>query len=148
MTSRRKEPSPIEVDSGSDVESKLDFQYKPSASIPQAMESIEKWKSKRSDIRKSIDKDYTNKLAALKSKITAHYQDEAQKTSDHNKEQLERLLAAVEKCIACEEKISNRVDSLRDDCAHIAMLIDAIYSGRKEAATESAKAYKSGQSKK
>lgn len=42
--------------------------------------------------------------------------------------------------MACEEKISKCIDSLRDDSAHLAMLVDAIYAGRKEAATQSAKA--------
>ncbi|KAI2464475.1 hypothetical protein F4781DRAFT_436385 [Annulohypoxylon bovei var. microspora] len=146
MASHHKEPNPTEVDSGSDVDLAINFQYKPSASIPQAMESIDKWKSKRADIQKSIDKDYADRLAALKNKIKAHYQDEARKISDHHKDQLEQLLVAVEKRTACEEKISNRVDSLRDDCAHIAMLVDAIYSGRKEAATQLAKSSRPNQS--
>lgn len=55
-------------------------------------------------------------------------------------QQLERLMAALEKRMACEEQISQRIDSLREDCAHLAMLFDAIYTGRKEAASQSAKA--------
>ncbi|KAI0890740.1 uncharacterized protein GGS22DRAFT_194635 [Annulohypoxylon maeteangense] len=148
MPSRRREQSLTEVDSVSDVEPKPDFQYQLSASIPQAMESIDKWKSKRTDIRKGIDKDYTDKLTALKNKIKAHYHHETQMISDHKREQLDRLLAAVEKRIGCEDKIKNQTESLRDDCAHIAMLVDAIYSGRKEAALQLATTFKSGQSEK
>ncbi|KAI1461765.1 hypothetical protein F4805DRAFT_453645 [Annulohypoxylon moriforme] len=147
MPSRHREPSPTEVDSGSDLEQKPDFQYKSSASISQAMENIDKWKSKRTDIRKSIDKDYTDKLTALKNKIKAHYRDEAQKISNRNKDQLEKLVVAIEKRMACEEKIMNRTGSLQDDCAHIAMLVDAIYSGRKDAAMQLAKTDKSDQPK-
>ncbi|KAI0898661.1 hypothetical protein F4806DRAFT_459200 [Annulohypoxylon nitens] len=149
MPPRPKEPSQTDVGSGSDEESKVNFNFnfKPSASIPKAMESIDKWKSKRTKVRKGIDKDYTNKLAALKDDIKAHYEKEALKKSGHNKKQLERLLAVVEKRIACEEKITKKIDSLREDTAHIAMLIDAIYSGRQEAAEKSAKKLKPNQSK-
>ncbi|KAI1394219.1 uncharacterized protein F4822DRAFT_424695 [Hypoxylon trugodes] len=139
MAPHRKAPSPTESDSGSEVDLSIDLQYKPSSSIPQAMENIDKWKSKRSEIQKGIEKDYVDKLTVLKNKIKAYYQNEAQKTSDHSQQRVERLIAALEKRIACEEKISKRIDSLRDDCAHIAMLVDAIYTGRKEAATQSAK---------
>ncbi|KAI1090723.1 hypothetical protein F5B19DRAFT_305111 [Rostrohypoxylon terebratum] len=147
MPPRRKEPSPTDASSGSDEESKVNFKFKPSATIPKAMESIDKWKSKRTGIRKNIDKDYTNKLASLKNEIKEHYEQEALKRSGHNKKQLERLLAAVEKRISCEEKITKEIDSLREDTAHIAMLIDAIYSGREEAAQTSAKKLKPSQSK-
>ncbi|KAL7628794.1 hypothetical protein AAE478_000309 [Parahypoxylon ruwenzoriense] len=168
MPPRRKEPSPAEADPGTDtadVEPNSDWDYKSGATIPQAMASIEKWKTKRSGIRKGIDEDYSKKLSALKNKISMHYKDKAQKISvrinlggekeeeeeeddsniqgirsNHHKQQLERLMAAVEKRIECEEKISERIDSLRDDCAHIAMLLDAIYAGREEAATQAAKA--------
>ncbi|XXG94110.1 hypothetical protein Hte_000362 [Hypoxylon texense] len=140
MAPRHKEPTPTEASSGSDVELNFDSSYKPSSTIPQAMESIDSWKTKRSDIQKSIDKDYTDKLTDLKNKIKAHYQDEAQKISDHSNRQLEQLIAALEKRMACEEKINKCIDSLRDDGAHLAMLVDAIYAGRKEAATQAAKA--------
>ncbi|KAF3055620.1 hypothetical protein GL218_06955 [Daldinia childiae] len=139
MPSRRKEPTPTEADSGSDVELNFSFNYTPNTSVPQAMESIDRWKSKRAEIQKGIDKDYTEKLAGLKNKIKKHYHDETLKMSNHNEQQLQRLIAALEKRTACEEKIKNRIDSLRDDCDHMAMLIDAIYAGRKEAAAQSAK---------
>ncbi|KAI1659985.1 hypothetical protein F4813DRAFT_350591, partial [Daldinia decipiens] len=139
MASRRKEPTPTEADSGSDVELNFSFNYKPSTSIPQAMESIDRWKSKRTEIQKSIDKDYTEKLTGLRNKIKKHYHDETQKISNHNLQQCQRLIAALERRVACEEKISKRIDSLRDDCAHMAMLMDAIYAGRKEAAAQLAK---------
>ncbi|KAI1774118.1 hypothetical protein F4818DRAFT_442867 [Hypoxylon cercidicola] len=139
MASRLKEPSPTEAGSDSDVDLSFEF-HKPSISIPQAMESIDKWKSMRSNIQKSIDKDFVDKLASLQSRIKAHYQDEARNNSDHVKQQLERLTAALEKRMACEEKISKCIDSLGDDGAHLAMLVDAIYAGRKEAATQTAKA--------
>ncbi|KAI1765346.1 hypothetical protein GGR53DRAFT_490813 [Hypoxylon sp. FL1150] len=146
MPPRRKQPTPTEADSESDGDMSLDLDYKPSASIPQAMEGIHKWKSKRSGIQKSIEKDFTDKLAALKIKIEAHYRDETQKASDHNQQQLERLIAALGKRLACEEKINQCIDSLRDDSAHLAMLVDAIYAGRKEAATQSAKVAKAATS--
>ncbi|KAI1648068.1 hypothetical protein F4815DRAFT_462611 [Daldinia loculata] len=139
MAPRRKEPTPTEADSGSDVELNFNFNYKPSTSVPQAMESIDRWKSKRAEIQKGIDKDYTERLTGLKNKIKKHYHDETRKMSSHNQQQLQRLIAALEKRITCEEEIRNRIDSLRDDCAHMAMLIDAIYAGRKEAAAQSAK---------
>lgn len=41
--------------------------------------------------------------------------------------------------MACEENISKKIDSLRDDTAHLAMLLDAVYAGRKEAATQAAR---------
>ncbi|OTA69315.1 hypothetical protein K449DRAFT_396655 [Hypoxylon sp. EC38] len=145
MPPRRKEPSPTEADSGSEVDLRLDYQYTPSASIPQAMESIDKWKSKRSEIQKSIEKDFIDRLSAIRNEMKACFEDESQKMSDHNKEQLRRLVAALKKRLECEQKISERIDSLRDDCAHIAMLVDAVYAGRKEAATQSAKASSSDQ---
>ncbi|OTA81108.1 hypothetical protein M434DRAFT_401495 [Hypoxylon sp. CO27-5] len=147
MPPRRKEPSPTEADSGSEVDLRLDYQYTPSASIPQAMESIDKWKSKRSEIQKSIEKDFIGRLSAIRNEMKARFEDESQKMSDHNKEQLRRLVAALKKRLECEQKISERIDSLRDDCAHIAMLVDAVYAGRKEAATQSAKASGSDQPK-
>ncbi|KAI1376244.1 hypothetical protein F4677DRAFT_419298 [Hypoxylon crocopeplum] len=140
MAPHRKEPSPTEADSGSDVELNIDVQFKPSASIPQAMESIDKWKAKRSEIQKNIDEDFTNQLTVLKNKIKAHYHTETQNMSDHNKEQVERLIAALEKRMDCEAEISKQIDSLRDDCAHIAMLIDAIYAAREDTAAQTAKA--------
>ncbi|KAI2615649.1 hypothetical protein GGR54DRAFT_642126 [Hypoxylon sp. NC1633] len=139
MAPHPKEPSPTEADSGSEVQLSVETQHQSSASIPQAVENIDKWRSKRSTIQKNIDKDYTDKLTVLKNKIKAHYHNETQKVSDHNKQQLERLTTALEKRMVCEEKISKRIDLLRDDCAHIAMLIDAIYAGRKEAATQTAR---------
>ncbi|XDG07003.1 hypothetical protein ABKA04_006618 [Annulohypoxylon sp. FPYF3050] len=147
MPPRRKEPSPTDFESGSDEELKVNFKFTSSATIPKAMESIDQWKTKRTDIRKSIDKDYINKLTALKNEVKAHYEKEALKRSDHNKKQLERLLTVVEKRIACEEKITKKIDSLREDTAHIAMLIDAIYSGREEAARKSVKKFKPDQTK-
>ncbi|KAI0117110.1 hypothetical protein F4814DRAFT_459325 [Daldinia grandis] len=139
MAPRRKEPAPTEAGSGSDAELNFSFNYKPSTSVPQAMESIDRWKSKRAEIQKGIDKDYTEKLAGLKNKIKKHYDDKRQEMSSHSQQQLQRLITALEKRIACEEQISNRIDLLRDDCAHMAMLLDAIYVGRKEAAAQSAK---------
>ncbi|KAI8965871.1 hypothetical protein F5Y11DRAFT_311665 [Daldinia sp. FL1419] len=139
MAPRRKADTPSEAESTPDVELNFGFEYKSSAGITQAMESIDKWKSKRTAVRKGIDKDYTEKLAVLKNKIKKHYHDEAQRVSDRNQQKLQRLIAALEKRMACEEKISNRIDSLRDDCAHMAMLINAVYSGRKEAAAQAAK---------
>ncbi|KAI0852611.1 hypothetical protein F5Y00DRAFT_273182 [Daldinia vernicosa] len=147
MAPRRKEPTPTEVDSGSDAELNFSIDYKPSTSIPQAMESIDRWKSKRAEIQKGIDKDYTEKLTGIKNKIKKHYRDEAQEMTNHQQQQIQRLIAALEKRIACEEKIRNRIDSLRDDCDHMAMLMNAIYAGRKEAAAQSAKAANPSQSK-
>ncbi|KAI0136142.1 hypothetical protein F4776DRAFT_624623 [Hypoxylon sp. NC0597] len=147
MAPRRKEPSQAEADSGSEVDFSLNYQYTPSASIPQAMESIDKWKSKRSEIQKNIEKDFIEKLSALRNEMKARFDDESQKMSDHNKEQLRRLIVALKKRLECEQKICERLDSLRDDCAHIAMLVDAVYTGRKEAATQSANASNSNQLK-
>ncbi|KAI1408913.1 hypothetical protein F5Y13DRAFT_204097 [Hypoxylon sp. FL1857] len=147
MAPRHKNPSPTEADSGSEVELNLNFQYTPSASIPQAMESIDRWKSKRSEIQKSIEKDFIDRLSALRNEMKARFEDESQKISDHNKEQLQRLVAALKKRLECEEKISERIDSLRDDCAHVAMLVDAVYAGRKEAASQSARTSNSNQLK-
>ncbi|KAI0843058.1 hypothetical protein F5Y06DRAFT_256815 [Hypoxylon sp. FL0890] len=148
MAPRRKEPSPTEADSGSEVDLNLNFQYTPSASIPQAMESIDKWKSKRSEIQKSIEQDFIERLSSLRDQMKERFEDESQKLSDHNKEQLRKLVAALKKRLECEEKISERIDSLRDDCAHVGMLVDAVYAGRKEAAAQSARASKSNQLKK
>ncbi|KAI1465728.1 uncharacterized protein F4812DRAFT_466171 [Daldinia caldariorum] len=139
MASRHKEPTPTEVDSASDVEVNINFTYKPSPNITQAMESIDKWKSKRMDIQKGIDKDSTNKLSGIKNKIKKHYHDETQKRTAYSQQRLQRLIAALEKRTAIEEKISTRIDALREDCAHMAMLINAVYVGRKEAATQSAR---------
>ncbi|KAI0382100.1 hypothetical protein F5Y04DRAFT_58102 [Hypomontagnella monticulosa] len=144
MPSRRKDPTPTEVDSDSDVEVNLDFPQKPTKSISEAMKSIDKWKSKRSEVQKGIGKDFTDKLTALTNKINSYYQDEMQRVTSHDKQQLERLIMAFEKRMDCEEKIGKQIDSLREDCAHIAMLMDAVYTGRKEAATQSAKAFKPG----
>ncbi|KAI1802799.1 hypothetical protein F4811DRAFT_554527 [Daldinia bambusicola] len=147
MAPRRKEPTPTEVDSASDVEVNFNFTYKPSPNLTQAMESIDKWKSKRADIQKGIDKDFTDQLSGIKNKIKKHYHDETQKRqahsspflTAHNQQRLQRLIAALEKRTAIEEKISDRIDSLREDCAHMAMLINAVYVGRKEAATQAAR---------
>ncbi|KAI0175753.1 hypothetical protein GGR52DRAFT_538033 [Hypoxylon sp. FL1284] len=140
MASRHKQPTPTEAGSGSDVGFGLNSSFKATASMPQAMERIDKWKSQRSRVQKEIDKDYTEKLTVLKSEIEAQYQGEAQKMSNHSKQQLERLIAALEKRAACEEKINKRINEIREDCAHLAMLMDAIYAGRKEAAAQTAKA--------
>ncbi|KAI5867035.1 hypothetical protein GGS23DRAFT_301543 [Durotheca rogersii] len=151
MPPRRNKRAPADVDpatiSAADIELASDPDRKPGASIGQAMASIEKWKGKRTEVRKSIGEDYANTLAALKDKINAHHEEEMRKVSDHNKQQLERLVAAVEKRIDCEEKISKRIDTLRDDCAHIAMLVDAVYVGRKEAAVQVARAASGGSRK-
>ncbi|KAK6948224.1 hypothetical protein Daesc_009988 [Daldinia eschscholtzii] len=151
----RKEPTPTEVDSASDGELNFNFTNKPSTNITQAMESIstdekpdadlrlqplqDKWKSKRLAVQKGIDKDYAEQLSSLKNKIKKHYHDETQKRSEYNQQRLQRLMTALEKRIAIEEQINDRINSLRDDCAHIAMLINAVYAGRKEAAIQSAR---------
>lgn len=44
--------------------------------------------------------------------------------------------------MACEEKIKKCIDSLQDDSAHLAMLVDAIYAGRREAAAQSTRVSK------
>ncbi|OTB14341.1 hypothetical protein K445DRAFT_136182 [Daldinia sp. EC12] len=139
MAPPRKEPTPTEVDSASDGELNFNFTYKPSTNITQAMESIDKWKSKRLAVQKGIDKDYAEQLSSLKNRIKKHCHDETQKRSEYNQQRLQRLMTALEKRIAIEEKINDRINSLRDDCAHIAMLINAVYAGRKEAATQSAR---------
>ncbi|KAI2633691.1 hypothetical protein GGS26DRAFT_554336 [Hypomontagnella submonticulosa] len=140
MPRRRNDRSPTEADSGSDVGVNLALPDEPKKSIPEAIQSIDKWKSKRSEVQKSIDKDFTDRLRAIKTKIQAYYEDETQKLADRDQQQLERLVAALGKRLDCEEKIDKRIDSLRDDCAHMAMLMDAVYTGRKEAATQSARA--------
>ncbi|KAI1142913.1 hypothetical protein F5Y05DRAFT_366700 [Hypoxylon sp. FL0543] len=145
MAPRRKEPSPTEADSGSEADSNVDPQYTPSASIPEAMKQIDTWKTKRTNLRKSTEEKFVEKLASLRERMQESFEDESQKMSDHNKEQLRKLVAALNKRLECEEKISERIDSLRDDCAHVAMLVDAVYAGRKEAAAQSAKAFKPNQ---
>ncbi|KAI1100495.1 hypothetical protein F4804DRAFT_318854 [Jackrogersella minutella] len=147
MAPHRKEPSPTEFGSDSDVELNVNYQYKLSPGIPKAMQRIDNLKSKRSEMLNSIEKDHIEKLTALKNEIKAHYQDAEQKIADNNKQQLERYIELVQKRMDCEEKIRKRLDLLQDDCAHMAMLLDAVYAGRKDMAIKAGKAPKPDQSK-
>jgi hypothetical protein len=47
---------------------------------------------------------------------------------------LDRLIAAIEKRKGIEDEISRKTDSLREKCAHVAILINAVYTARKESA--------------
>ncbi|KAI1498372.1 hypothetical protein F5X99DRAFT_393860 [Biscogniauxia marginata] len=110
------------------------FDFPSSSTVPQAMQKIGKHKAKRAEIQKGIGKDHAARLAALKKRVAAHYRGEAQKISDLEAQKLSRLIRALEKRQACEDEISRRVETLRADCAHMAMLLGAVYEGRMEAA--------------
>ncbi|OTB02345.1 hypothetical protein M426DRAFT_13644 [Hypoxylon sp. CI-4A] len=142
MAPRRNESGTTvsELNLGSDVEP-VNTPVGSTISIPKAMQNMEKWRAKRIRIQKEIDQDYTNRLAAFKKKVDEHYQSEVQKASDLNKQKYERLIAALEKRTACHEKIAETIESLREDSAHIAMLLDAVYAGREGLASQSAKDY-------
>ncbi|KAI5927639.1 hypothetical protein F4810DRAFT_273498 [Camillea tinctor] len=98
-------------------------------SLPQA-----KHKAKRSSIQASIASDHAVRLAALRRRIETHYQRESQKTIQTATTRLTRLTTALDRRLACEDSINRVLCSVREDCAHVAMLLGALYSGRLEGA--------------
>ncbi|KAI1082951.1 hypothetical protein F5B20DRAFT_530940 [Whalleya microplaca] len=141
MPPRRKGPVPAEAGSGTEVDFGSDFNFpSPSGHLPQGLQNIEKWKSRRSEIRKNIAADHAKGLGQLKKGIAKHYKDEAQKRTTHNAQLLTRLIAALEKRTAAEEAINERVEWLREESAYMAKLVIDVYDGRMEKALEAAKA--------
>ncbi|KAI1488837.1 hypothetical protein F5X96DRAFT_684660 [Biscogniauxia mediterranea] len=123
-----------QIASDSDAEASSDLSS--SSTIPQAMQKIGKLKSKRASIQRSITQDHVARLAALRRRIETHYQREAQRTASLSSQRLARLVAALERRRECEARIEARVAALREDCAHVAMLLGALYEGRRRRAAK------------
>ena len=48
----------------------------------------------------------------------------------------QRLIGAIERQIRCEDVISKEIQAIKKDAEHLVMLIDAVYTARKEATQE------------
>ncbi|ORY66242.1 uncharacterized protein BCR38DRAFT_408202 [Pseudomassariella vexata] len=139
---REKAPTPVR---DTDVESNVDAGTPPGvqpgvARIVQnlVMELIrvhcfqKRLRTKRGEVQQGIDGDYTKSMNSLKARITKHYQIETQKRSKLLSKQLERLSQAIEKKQACEDAIIKLMTQLSTDGAHIATLMNAVHTGRKQ----------------
>ncbi|CAJ2500971.1 Uu.00g038240.m01.CDS01 [Anthostomella pinea] len=136
MAPNRKRPTPS-GEAGFDSDEDLLSSYKPpttSAALEGGMQKIEKHKSQRNNYRKDIHKDHNARLADLKQRIETHYEVQLQEIEAHNTQLTNRLAAALEKRAACEAAITKHVETLREDCAHLALLLTAVHEGRAEKA--------------
>ncbi|KAI0593281.1 hypothetical protein F4775DRAFT_521743 [Biscogniauxia sp. FL1348] len=123
--------SQIASDSDAGAGAGTSFGLASSSAIPQAMQNIGKHKAKRTSIQRSITQDHSARLSALRRRIETYYQREAQKTASLSSQRLARLIAALERRQACEAEIARVAGALREDCAHVAMLLGALYEGRR-----------------
>ncbi|KAI0007479.1 hypothetical protein F4779DRAFT_591878 [Xylariaceae sp. FL0662B] len=141
MAPRRKEPTPGDATSGTEVDFGSEFNFQSqNSSLPKALQNIEKWKTRRTEIRAGVAKDHAARLRQLKSGMNKHYKDDAQKRSTHNTQQLSRLVSAMERRTAAETAINERLGWLREECAYMAKLVSDIYEGRSTRALEASRA--------
>ncbi|KAJ1327471.1 hypothetical protein MN608_06798 [Microdochium nivale] len=109
-------------------------QKEDNESISRALQKIDKLKKARAQNHAGITEDYETAIDLWKDEVTSQFTRQARHMETHHSAILQRLKAAVEKKLACEEAILTKIKSLAEDQAHFAMLIDAVYTGRRDLA--------------
>ncbi|RYP45992.1 hypothetical protein DL768_007742 [Monosporascus sp. mg162] len=127
MAAARRNASLSEVDSTDN-----DFDVSSAPNFIQIAKKIGKLQAQREQGRKKIASDYEKKLSTIKARSEEHHRAQCEKLTTLKSEKLQDLILAIEKRMACEDAILQRIITLRKDADHVVMLIDAIYQARKE----------------
>ncbi|KAH7027338.1 uncharacterized protein B0I36DRAFT_326907 [Microdochium trichocladiopsis] len=106
--------------------------------VPRAMQNIDTLKKTRAQNQAGINQDYNAALDMWTKQVRDHFARQTQEMERVHTDTIARFTAAVERKLACEEAIAERIKALSEDRAHLAMLINAVYTGRRELARDAA----------
>ncbi|KAH8675490.1 hypothetical protein BX600DRAFT_493988 [Xylariales sp. PMI_506] len=104
--------------------------------LPAITANIEKIRSKRANVRKRLEKEYNQRVADLKNRVTNAYEAEMSRRSSLVREQLDKLANAIEKKLAYEKAILKLMCIIAEEGSDMALMMAAVYSGRSDAARD------------
>ncbi|KAI1431007.1 hypothetical protein GGR50DRAFT_698420 [Xylaria sp. CBS 124048] len=131
---KRKDETPSDSESQSESESDVVSLSRPTATalLPELMQNIERLKSRRDRLRKTITKEFDAYAAGKKNDIGARYASKAEQRSSEAKDLLTRYAVALERRASIEKSIEGLVLNAREDVRELAIVLEAAYSGRRQ----------------